>query len=195
MNTHFAIRARTKLLAQEQIELIVGSMLGDGYLVRTTKGYAFRVNHGLKQQDYVDWKHNILREFVNSKPRQSGNTYYFRTVTHPKFLELRALFYQKFLKVIPKTLIERLMSPFILAVWIMDDGSRDGRQLRINTQCFSEEEQVFLQDVLRAKLGINTTLNRDKNQFRLRVGERSMDKLRKLVVPYTIPSMLYKLIP
>ena len=195
MNTHFARKAGPKLLTSEQLELVVGSMLGDGYLVKTTNGYAFRVNHGISQKDYVDWKHNLLRDFVNTVPRQSGSTYYFRTVTHPKFVELRKLFYKDWLKVIPKRLIKASLDPFILAVWIMDDGSRDGRQLRINTQCFSQEEQVFLQNVLRAKLGIESSLNRDKNQFRLRIKKNSMERLRKLTVPYIIPSMLYKLIP
>ena len=195
MNTHFARIARTKLLTSEQLELVIGSMLGDGYLVKTTSGYAFRVNHGIRQKDYVDWKHNLLRNFVNTAPRQSGSTYYFRTVTHPKFVELRKLFYKDRLKVIPKRLICASLDPFILTVWIMDDGSADGRQLRINTQCFSDEEQVFLQNVLRAKLGIESSLNRDKNQFRLRIKENSMDRLRKLTAPYIIPSMLYKLIP
>lgn len=195
MNTHFAIKARTKLLTDQQIRLVVGSMLGDEYLVRTTNGYAFRVNHGISQKDYVDWKYHLLADFVNSAPRQSGSTYYFRTIAHTKFVELRKLFYKDTLKVIPKRLVEALLDPFILAVWIMDDGSRDGSGLRINTQCFSQEEQVFLQNVLRAKLGIVVTLNRDKKQFRLRVRAQSMGYLRNLVIPYFIPSMLYKLIP
>ena len=195
MNTHFAIKARTKLLTGQQLRLVLGSMLGDGYLVKTTRGYAFRVNHSILQKDYVDWKHNLLRDFVNSNPRQSGSTYYFRTITHPKFVELRKLFYKNRLKVIPKKLLETTLDPFILAVWIMDDGSRDGRQLRINTQCFSREEQIFIQYVLRAKLGIETTLNRDKDQLRLRIGAKSMERLRELIEPYIIPSMLYKLIP
>ena len=195
MDTHFAQEARTKLLSVEHLQLVVGSMLGDGYLVKTTRGYAFRVNHSFKQKAYVDWKYGKLLGFVNSLPRQSGTTYYFRTVTHPKFIELQKQFYKGCIKVIPRRLVETQMNPFTLAVWVMDDGSRDGRQLCINTQCFSFEEQVFLQNVLRAKLGIDTTLNRDKNYFRLRVGAKSMDSLRNLVMPYLIPSMLYKLIP
>ena len=195
MNTRFAKIARTRLLTPEQNGLVIGSMLGDGYLVKTTSGYAFRVNHGLRQTDYVNWKHKKLIDFVNSKPRQSGSTYYFRTISHPKFVELRKLFYKDRTKVIPKKFLETYLDPFVLAVWIMDDGSRDGRQLRINTQCFSSEEHVILQNVLRAKLGIETTLNRDKKQLRLRVREKSMQTLRNLVMPYIIPSMLYKLIP
>lgn len=195
MNTHFAKNARTKLLTSEQLGLVIGSMLGDGYLVKTTRGYAFRVNHGISQKDYVDWKHEILADFVNSAPRQSGSTYYFRTISHPKFVEIRRYFYEDRLKVIPRKLLEASLDPFMLAVWIMDDGSKDGRQLRINTQCFSQEEHVFMQNVLRAKLGIETTLNRDKQQLRLRVRAKSMEHLRNLVMPHIIPSMLYKLIP
>ena len=60
MNTHFAIKARTKLLTGQQLRLVLGSMLGDGYLVKTTRGYAFRVNHSILQKDYVDWKHSLF---------------------------------------------------------------------------------------------------------------------------------------
>ena len=195
MNTHFAINARTKLLTEKQIGLVTGSMLGDGYLVKTTGGYAFRVNHSIKQKDYVDWKHNLLADFVNSSPRQSGNTYYFRTITHSTFMEMRKHFYKGRVKVIPRELLNEVLDPFIIAVWIMDDGSRDGRQLRINTQCFSEEDHIFMQEVLRVKLGIETTLNHDKGQLRLRVSAKSMDHLKNLVMPFIIPSMHYKLIP
>ena len=195
MNTHFAIQARTKQLTQEQLSLVIGSLLGDGYLVKTTSGYAFRVNHGLKQKDYVNWKYNLLSDFANSSPRQSGSCYYFRTVTHPIFVQLHAIFYPNGWKVIPTQFLLKAMNGLVLAVWIMDDGAKDKKQLRINTQCFSFEEQVFLQNVLRAKLGIETTLNRDKLQFRLRVADKSMGKLKTIVLPYIIPSMHYKLIP
>ena len=195
MNTHFATQARTKLLTDQQTSLVIGSMLGDGYLVKTTSGFAFRVNHGLLQKDYVDWKYQLLKDFANSPPKQSGSCYYFRTVTHPTFVQLKDSFYQDRRKIVPKETLEDLIDPFALAVWIMDDGSRDGRQLRINSQCFSKAENEFLQCVLRAKLGILTTLNRDKTQFRLRVAQESMAHLREIVIPYIIPSMLYKLIP
>ncbi len=195
MNTHFAKQARKRLLTNQQLLLVTGSMLGDGYLVKTTSGFAFRVNHGLAQKDYVNWKHRLLADFVNSEPRRSGNTYYFRTITHQKFSDLQEQFYVNHVKVIPKNLIKAMINPFMLAVWIMDDGSKDGRQIRINTQCFSFEEHVFLQNVLRAKFGIVTTLNHDKKQLRLRVSEKSMDNLRNMVMHYIIPSMLYKLIP
>ena len=74
----------------------------------------------------------------------------------------------------------------------MDDGSRDWGQLRLNTQSFSKEENELLAGLLRAKFGIEATLNRDKDKFRLRVKATSMPRVRRIVLPHLIPSMLYK---
>jgi hypothetical protein len=54
-------------------------------------------------------------------------------------------------------------------------------------------ENETLASFLRAKFGIQTRLNRDKDRFRLRVIDGSIQRLRDLVGPYVIPSMLYKL--
>jgi len=193
VDTYLARRARKLEFTSEQIDLIIGSLLGDAYLVRTTRGYAFRVNHGIKQVDYVDWKYEKLKDFVNSSPRFAEGCYYFRTVTHDVFDSLRTQFYPNGKKQVPKELIASTMNPLLLAVWIMDDGSRDSNQLRINSQSFSEEENHFLASVLRAKLGIEASINRDKTQFRLRIAQSSMPRLVKMVRPHFIPSMLYKL--
>ena len=180
-------------LNELRLDLVIGSLLGDGYLMRTTCGYAFRVNHGLSQISYVDWKYEILTSFVLTRPKKCGKCYYFRTVSHPCFSNLRAKFYKGRSKIADVDLLQKRLTPFTLAVWIMDDGSKDGRQLRINSQSFSKDDNIILQELLRAKLGISTSLNQDKDRFRLRVRSKSMDKLLKLIKPHIIPSMLYKL--
>ena len=174
---------------------MIGSLLGDGYLVGTTRGYAFRVNHGIHQKDYVDWKYEKLKDFVNSPPRFAENCYYFRTITHDALISLQAQFYPNGKKEVPRELIASRLSPMILAVWIMDDGSKDNNQIRINSQSFSEEDNRFLVSVLRAKLGIEATINRDKKLYRLRISQSGMPKLIELIRPYIIPSMLYKFSP
>ena len=182
-------------LTLKQMQLVVGSLLGDAYLVKTTRGFAFRVNHGLRQRDYVDWKYNLLENLVNSSPRSSGNCYYFRTVSHPVFAELQGKFYANGRRVLPAAFVGKYLAPLTLAVWIMDDGTKCGNQLRINSQCFSVEENRILQELLSAKLGIKTVLNKDKDMVRLRVLNESMPRLITLAKPYIIPSMLYKLPP
>ncbi len=191
MNTKFAQIARKIALNQRQEEIVIGSLLGDGHLAKTTRGYAFRVNHGISQKEYVDWKYQELIQFVNSVPDIYENNYYFRTVSHPFFDSMRKEFYRGKKKIIPDKLDEWL-TPLALSIWVMDDGTREGNQLRINSQSFTYFENQKLARILEAKFGILTTINRDKKLFRLRIREKSMAKMREITLPYIIPSMLYK---
>ena len=193
METHFAQRAREIPLDSPQRELIVGSLLGDAYLMPTTSGFCFRVNHGLHQREYVDWKFNLLAPFVRTPPRESGNCYYFRTVTHPEFSRYREFFYSDNRKIVPLKLLQQQFTELSLAVWLMDDGAVDRKQLRLNTQSFSVTENEILSSFLRAKFGIEARLNRDKDRYRLRISNASIQRLKDLVGPHLIPSMLYKL--
>lgn len=162
-------------------------------MLATTAGFAFRVHHGLRQRELVDWKYAALTTFVRTAPKASGNGYYFRTVSHPWLAELHEQFYQNGRKIVPIGILKEYLSAFGLAVWIMDDGAADGKQLRINTQGFSTEEAEELCRFLRATFEIEMTINRDKAKPRLRCKASSMDRLRSIVERYTIPNMLYKL--
>ena len=173
--------------------MIIGSLLGDGTLLKTTSGHCFRVHHGRRQRNLVDWKYAELARYVRTAPRISGNGYYFRTVTHPELAELRERFYAADRKVVPIELLEGSLGELGLAVWIMDDGAAEGKQLRLNTQSFSVEEAEELVSLIRAKFGIVMTINKDKNRSRLRCSAASMDRLVELVKPHTLPDMLYKL--
>lgn len=193
METKLAKLARNLNFEARQYEFIAGSLLGDGYLDKTTRGYALRIHHGIAQKDYVDFRYQLINEFCNSRPKQSKREYYFRTVCHNFFDELHKQFYQGSRKILAKEFLEKFLSPFALAIWIMDDGSKDYHQMRINSQSFTLLENIWLIEFLQAKLGIEATLNVDKGKYRLRVRHRSMPKLLNLIRPYFIPSMLYKL--
>lgn len=195
MDTLRARVARKVKLTRRQKEIVIGSLLGDAHLVATTRGYAFRLNHGIAQKEYVDWKFQELENLTNLSPRVCNEkVYYFRSVSHPFFDLLRNKFYPGRLKVLPKDL-DKWLTPLSLAIWFMDDGAREGCQVRINSQSFSLKENKRLIRILEAKLGISATINRDKDRFRLKVNDKSMDRFRKLVSPYLLPSMLYKLSP
>ena len=195
MDTKLAREARKLSFSHKQSMLIIGSLLGDGYLDKTTRGYSLRINHGIVQKKYADFKYQLIESFVNSPPKRSGKAYYFRTVSHPVLTTLRNIFYRKQKKIAPIKFLEANFDPFALAIWIMDDGAADGNQLRINSQSFTYQENLWLSSFLQAKLGISTTINVDKGKYRLRVKDSSMNLLKKMVLPYIIPSMLYKFSP
>jgi len=193
VETILARKAYQQTISIKQLMLFVGSLLGDGYLDKTTRGYAMRIHHCFAQSEYVEYKYSFVENLVNSKPKRSKNAYYFRTVSHPFFITLRKAFYLNRVKIIPKDFLLENFDAFALAIWIMDDGAKDKNQLRINTQCFSLDENKWLSEFLQAKFGIRTSINIDKGKYRLRIKEASMQLLRSLILPYMIPSMLYKL--
>jgi LAGLIDADG DNA endonuclease family len=194
VETYFARTARTVPLTALQRDLVIGSVLGDGYLMPTTAGCCFRVSHGHRQRPYVEWKFRIMSDYVRTAPRECGRSYYFRTITHPQFSGLREAFYREtYKKVVPLNLMNEDLTAFGLAVWFMDDGACERKQVRINTQCFSEEENLVLVEFLQAKFGIAATLNKDKDRYRLRVREDSIQRFMALVGPHLLPDMRYKL--
>jgi len=162
VDTFLAREAREIRFSKSHRQVVIGTLLGDGYLDRTTRGYALRIHHGIVQKEYVDYKYQLIKCFVNSAPKASGKAYYFRTVSHPELTDLRNNFYIKQKKILPKNLLEESFYALSFAIWIMDDGAADKNQLRINTQCFSLEEHIWLTNFLQAKLRIKSTINVDK---------------------------------
>ena len=184
-------------LSSVQNAILVGSLLGDGTLRRQDNrlNVLFEVNHSEKQKKYVDWKWQHFQEHVLTKPKIRKNSgqriaYRFTTRSLPVFTEYYQQFYSDGKKKIPKNLI---LDPLSLAVWFMDDGSKSYSSFYLNTQQFSLPEQEFLMKLLSDTFGLNSRLNRDKNYFRLRIDTNSSKSLKKIVEPFIIPSLKYKL--
>ena len=190
---------RETKLTEEQVSVLVGSLLGDGYLDETTMGYSFRLHHGIKQKDYIDWKYKILSNIVNSPPKVYGTRVYFRTVSHPYLVNLRKLFYKKDRsRVIPESFLEKFLNPLSLAVWIMDDGTNElgsGKCAKINSQSFSYTDHEVICKLLRNKFDLKANINKDRTYFRIRFHKESMPQLIEMVRLYILPSLFYKLIP
>jgi len=53
-------------LSDDQMKLIMGSLLGDGSLrYASDHNVAFRVGHGERQREYCEWKRAMLEPFAN----------------------------------------------------------------------------------------------------------------------------------
>ena len=85
------------------------------------------------------------------------------------------------------------LTPLALAVWFMDDGSRSRSAVYLNTQQFDIDCQVLLLSILWQQWGIESTLNRDRSYWRIRVRTGSVMRLTKLVGPHFLPEFSYKL--
>lgn len=70
-------------LTEIQKSLIIGSLLGDGYMSCKINAY-IKICHSIKQKTYVDWKYQILSSMVNTKPKLNkgnGNRIAYRFCT------------------------------------------------------------------------------------------------------------------
>jgi hypothetical protein len=100
----------------------------------------------------------------------------------------------KYIKIVPLN-IEEYLTPLALAIWFMDDGSRLGRGARIATNCFTLEEVNFLCNVLYRKYNIIATphkCGKDKGHI-IYIHVNSMKLFIKIVKPFLLPSLYYKL--
>ena len=185
-------------LTQEQKSFIIGTILGDGYLriVPRRRNAFLEVNHSFTQREYVDWKYRILRSVVKSKPKiRNGNggriACRFYTRCLPDITTLFGTFYKDRKKIIPNNLV---LTPLGLAVWYMDDGSRSGGSVYLNTQQFLQQDQQKLQLILEDQFGIRSSLNKDKKYLRIRVVKQHAKKFCDIIRTHVPQCMNYKLV-
>lgn len=189
-------------LTKFQRELIVGMLLGDAHLETQSQGriYRLKVEQSFKQKEFVDWLYAEFKAWTNQEPKKrivrDLVRYGFTTYSHGNLRFYGQQFYSKGKKVIPKT-IGKLLTPATLAVWFMGDGSWKSQKHKtfiIHTLGYTKSDLQRVQEVLEIKLGIKTSLHMQKGKYwRLYIISESADTFKKLVEPYILPSMKYKL--
>ena len=185
-------------LTEFERSLIVGSLLGDGYMrIMPSRSDAFlEINHSIKAKEYVDYKYTSLKRLCKSAPKERNTNegrvaYRFFTKQSKELTELYNQFYKNNKKIIPKDLI---LYPVTLAIWYMDDGSRcRDHDIYLNTQQFSINDQKILLSKLR-NINIDARLNKDKKYYRIRILKTSIKTFMEIISPYVFKSMRYKLV-
>ena len=103
-----------------QFQVILGSLLGDGKLVGLPGQRRLRIAHRAERRDYVLWKYDRLGSLPAEVPLEyDGGLVGFETVCHPLFDDLARIFANRFAR---HDVIERLLRPLGLAVWLCDVG-------------------------------------------------------------------------
>lgn len=190
-------------------EIILGCLLGDSSLNANSDTGDYRTvmfDHSIKQQEYFEYKAKIFGSwFIRSKNRISG---YGSEMVRGQLVAnlktwnlLNELFPNNGKKIITKEYVDKL-TPISLAFWYMDDGSICNREddnlgcrIHINTQGFSLEEHKILQEALKRKFNIESTIG-DKDVYKgyvLILDVENTKKFCSLIAPYICKSMKYKL--
>lgn len=190
---------------EDVISVLVGSLLGDGHAERLQSGgVRFRFRQQAKHKEYIFW----LYDFFNTRGYCTNNlpvlyeqkygdkiysAYRFGTYGYSSWMWLYKLFYTNSkIKRVPKNIVD-LLTPLALAIWIMDDGTLKQPGVRIATNCFTKQEVELLALVLETKFNLRCTLQKNNKKYQLYIKQESIPLLKKLILPYMVPSMLYKL--
>lgn len=180
-------------LTKEQKSILVGCLLGDGTMRKKKNAY-LEINHCFSQKDLVDWFYSKFKDYVLTKPkwrRTNGKkeAYRFSTRSLPVFTRYYNKFFLNKKKIVPKNFKLDCLG---LAVWFMDDGCKNNSSVYLNTQQFSLEEQNRLIEKLWKNFGIESTLNKDKIYFRIRIRTKSAKRFIQLIDKFILPSFKYK---
>jgi hypothetical protein len=205
MTTIFRPRFKEINPTSDQEQVILGSNLGDGTLTSPyrTGGYinsALKILHSSKQETYLTWKHSMLMPFVHPIRRMTvsdGVRVYFSTGSHDYFTKLRSAWYPEGKKLFLLSNVEH-MNWLGLAVWFMDDGTRGyshGSEYGfLCTEGFGMDVQPTIRDFLMSQFGLLTTVvSTGHGLTKIRLSASAMRILKRELLPYVIPSMLYKL--
>jgi len=185
-------------LSDDQMKLILGSLLGDGSLRYASAHNAhFRVGHGERQREYCEWKQAMLSPFAN-KIGRTGNGIGFDTIPMRQLAALRdAVYAADGRKAVSVELLSQL-DERALAAWYCDDGTYGGHYKRWGygkaTICVaglsSEDRELVAQRCEELGMG-RPTLSGSNLLFS---GERTR-RFQERIAAYVHPSMQYKLHP
>ncbi len=182
-------------LTEEQNEILVGTLLGDGAMRKKTHAL-LEINHSLNQKELVDWLYLKFKNLVSTPPKMrlgNGRRIAYRFTTRSE--SSLTPFYEQFFLYKRKRVPEGLkLTPLTLACWYMDDGSRCDKDIYLNSQQFTLEEQQKLCFLLKKQLNISASLNKDKKYQRIRIKKESVPRFMSLIGGYILPSFSYKLL-
>ncbi|HEY0343636.1 MAG TPA: recombinase RecA [Solirubrobacteraceae bacterium] len=185
-------------LSEDQLKLILGSLLGDGSLRYASEHNAsFRVGHGERQREYCEWKRSMLAPFAH-KIGRTGNGIGFDTIPMRQLAWLHeAVYAASGGRTVSDAVIEELDERAI-AAWYQDDGTFSGSYARwghgkpsIACAGLCDDDKQRLAARCEA-LGMGRPTVSGHNL--LFSGDRAR-MFHEKIAPYVHPSMDYKLHP
>jgi len=194
-------------LTDDLKDILVGLILGDLNVKKQTKNSnaILCFEQGFAHKDYLFYLYHKFEIYCSKAPttanrlpdKRTGNVYtriYFKTKALPCFNYYYDLFYPKGIKTIPENIAD-LLTPLGLAIWICDDGKFVASGgLSLCTNSYNDKDISILMDVLTTRFGFICTIHITQTGAKvIHISKKSMDKLRSIVKPHMVPSMLYKI--
>lgn len=193
---------------EDVISTLVGNLLGNCWGEKRGGSSRFHLHMSHRNVEYLFWLQDFYAKRGYCSPtqpkliKQLGKggkvsfSYKIRTWSFSSLNWLYDSFYTShenlIMKRIPPT-ISTLLTPRVLAVWIMDDVAASSAGVRLCTQGFSRADLDLLQEALFSKFGLITSVQKSGTHHVLYVSKHNSRVLVDLVDPYMHESMRYKL--
>jgi len=207
------IVAEPQRLSRQQIQVVLGSLMGGGGLSpdrRGRSGIGFRMGHGAKQAAYLDWKVSLLGNIPCARTTNARGAVFADFAPLPELAELHDVVYFGDGKKHLGWDYLKALTPLALAVWYMDDGSFTIRsegakeragggsgQVEICVEAMSPGTRGRLAEYLRDTHGLDVKLlaRGTRGVAVLRFSAAATARFQQLVAPHIHPSMDCKLLP
>lgn len=195
-------------ITQDAEQIIIGSLLGDGAIIRKRTNCLFTFNHSLLQHQYAFYKVNLLqKEGVIMRYEEQPKCYgqgciegrlikdngYARGISEVNiaFNRFRDEWYNP-KKEVPDSVTK--LGPLGLAIWYMDDGTiHNPTGLYLSTNGFNHESQIKLVNILKDNFDIIAHIHKNQNKEILFIVQKDKNKFFDIIRPYVCGSMKYKL--
>lgn len=182
---------------------VVGMILGDAHI---RKQGNLTITHCLTQKPYLEFKCDILQKNQKAQLKvvEFDNNGYpgckLETRIRPIYKVARKRLYKNNVKTINDKIL-RYLDELGIAIWFQDDGSttakkRNGKihayEITLNTYLSKEQNELIVQ-YFKERWDISWGLSKSKGKYRLRMGTKEGRKFAKLIQPYIVPCMNYKI--
>ncbi|MDP9241337.1 MAG: intein-containing recombinase RecA [Actinomycetota bacterium] len=208
------VLSQSHRLSPLQWELVLGGLMGDAALSPSPRegslGTRFRMGHGVKQVDYLDWKASMFGNIGQIRSTNARGAAFVDLTPLPELAELREAVYLGDGKKHLSWDYLKALTPLVLAVWYMDNACftvrSKGLQARteggigraeVCVDAMSPGSRDRLVQHLRDAYGLTckVTVRGGAAQNVLQFTTAATARLQELIAPYVHPSMGYKLLP
>lgn len=196
---HFSSR-----ITPEVKQVLLGTLLGDGTIIRSGALNTIQFSHSVVQNDYFNYVCELLGDLIASKREyRSGYGSVIQRASTKSCLEVSQLI--DYITPKGKKTVTRewcnMITPLGLAIWYMDDGSLSNRdevnqrpRISFATNGFSFDECQLLQEMM-SRFGITSKIA-TKPSYKgnvIQVGSDDTEKFCELIAPFVCKAMKYKL--
>ncbi len=191
----------------EILSILYGGLLGNVQARRNTgAGTRFSFQQESTHLTYLLWLHQKISSLGYCNPKlpevqtrlgKGGKVRKyarFHTWTYSNLNWIHEEWYPDNIRKVPLSLKE-YFNPLSLSIWILDDGGKVSKGLKLATNNFKYEDCLFLSTLLWNQFKLKSSVQSagTPNQYCIYIWKESMPLLRDIVKDHIIPSMKYKI--